>query len=1026
MILNRSFERRSRAVFSIAAVSALLTVCPPAFAAKPTLDISQYAHFVWTVADGFAKGAIYKIAQTPDGYLWLGTEFGLLRFDGVRTTPWPSDRVLPSSKIASLVSGRDGTLWIGTSKGLASWKDGKLTVHAELAGHIVDRLLEDRNGTIWARALKPPVGVLCAISSSGTHCRGEDGGFGASVTTMYEDRRGQLWFGEPHGVWRWNEGHPTLYRLPGDKFVQALNEDTDGVLLVVASGGIHRLVDGKATEVYRLPGASGQLTTVVETLRDRDGGLWIGALGGGLVHLHQGTIDQFSQSDGLSSDSVAGLFQDREGSIWVATHAGLDRFHELLVTPFTMQQGFSNLRVLAALASADGNIWLRTADGVNRWQGGRVTVYHESPDLSNGTTGLTPPAKDDVSYSLALSGGSLFQDEHGRVWASTAKSVGYFDQGRFHVVPGVPGGRVHAITGDLKGNVWLAYETQGLLHLSHERVVDQVTWARVGHDDYADALAVDPSSGGLWLGFFGGGLEFLNEGQAPEARASYSAAEGLAHGRINDVRFGRDGDLWAAAEGGVNRLKNGHVSTLSSRDGLPCDEAHWTMEDDAGDFWVSMPCGLVRVSRADLNAWARLADGKQPTSTVRVDVFGTSDGVRSRANAGPFSPHVAKAADGRLWFFPLEGLSVMDPRGMSLNKLPPPVNIEQIIADRVSFDPASAVNGRVFLPPLVRDLQIDFTALSMVAPDKIRFRYKLEGLDKDWQDAGNRRQAFYTNLRPGPYRFRVMASNNSGVWNEAGAFADFSVAPTYYQTRWFLALSLVAVIGLVWTAHRIRLRIVEKHEGEISALNERLMKAQEQERIRIAGELHDSVMQQLLAVTMMLGTAKRRIAAGVDANATIDKLQEKLIEVGTGIRQLSHELHPPILQDAGLPEAVRAYCEQFSATSGVPVVCDVDENARDLSRGAALAVFRIVQEALGNAAKHAAAKQIAVRLNRSDGLVSLSVSDDGVGFDPGRLGASGGLGLILMRERASQLNGKFECESAPGQGTTIEVVIPFR
>jgi signal transduction histidine kinase len=233
-------------------------------------------------------------------------------------------------------------------------------------------------------------------------------------------------------------------------------------------------------------------------------------------------------------------------------------------------------------------------------------------------------------------------------------------------------------------------------------------------------------------------------------------------------------------------------------------------------------------------------------------------------------------------------------------------------------------------------------------------------------------------------------------------------------------------IALVWTAHRIRLRIVETHQREISALNERLMKAQEQERIRIAGELHDGVMQEMLAVTMMLGTAKRRIPDNAEATGALDKAQQKLIKAGTDLRQLSHDLHPPLLQEAGLPRAVQAYCEQFSGACGVPVACDADESVGELSRGAALALFRIVQEALGNAAKHAAAKRMAVSLRRTDGMVSLRVSDDGVGFDRSRLETGGGLGLITMRERATQLNGTFELETAPGRGTTIGVAIPFR
>jgi len=308
----------------------------------------------------------------------------------------------------------------------------------------------------------------------------------------------------------------------------------------------------------------------------------------------------------------------------------------------------------------------------------------------------------------------------------------------------------------------------------------------------------------------------------------------------------------------------------------------------------------------------------------------------------------------------------------------------------------------------------------------LQFRYKLEGWDREWQDVGTRRQAFYANLPPRSYRFQVIAANNSGVWNETGASIAFSVVPAYYQTAWFPALLAGMIFALVWTAHRVRVRIVEKHEREISALNERLMKAQEQERIRIAGELHDGVMQEMLAVTMMLGTAKRRIPNESDARATIDKIQDKMIRVGTDIRQLSHDLHPPALQEAGLPQAVRTYCEQFSESAGIPVACEADDGVRDLSRGAALALFRIVQEALGNAAKHAQAKQMTVRLTRSADVVSLTVSDDGRGFDSSSLATAGGMGLITMRERASQLNGKFEFESAPGRGTTISVVIPFR
>jgi signal transduction histidine kinase len=332
----------------------------------------------------------------------------------------------------------------------------------------------------------------------------------------------------------------------------------------------------------------------------------------------------------------------------------------------------------------------------------------------------------------------------------------------------------------------------------------------------------------------------------------------------------------------------------------------------------------------------------------------------------------------------------------------------------------------VRLPPLIRDLQIDYTALSLVAPEKVRFRYKLEGWDRDWQDVGARRQAFYTNLPPRTYRFHVMASNNSGVWNETGAALDFSIARAYYQTVWFRTLAVVTFLSLLWAAHRIRLRIVERHQAEITALNESLMKAQEQERTRIAGELHDGVMQQISALTLILGTARRKIPSDSEAKAEIGDAQKKLIQVGTDIRQLSHDLHPASLKAAGLPDALRAYCDEFSHVRGISVSCEADDSARDLSRGAALAVYRIAQEAMGNAVTHGAAHHVDVRLTRSNGLVALTVTDDGKGFDANRIGGVRGLGLINMRERARQLNGTFELNSAPGRGTTVRVTIPFR
>jgi signal transduction histidine kinase/ligand-binding sensor domain-containing protein len=978
------------------------------YALNAALDASQYMHTSWKIRDGFAKGPISSIAQTPDGYLWLGTQNGLLRFDGVRTVQWepPTNQRLPSTTVRGLLVTRDGSLWISTDKGLAVWRGKELIIVEQMAGSGTYRMIEDRAGSVWVTRFTTRW-TLCEVQQARVTCHGDDGGAGAGAIGLFEDRRSNLWVGTFSGLWRWRPGPPHFYPLRQQlNGIQGLAEDTDGSLLIVDAGEIKRFADGQAATRFSFP--SMQPLEAARLVRDRDGGVWLGTSTRGLVHMHDGVVDTFSAADGLSGDGISEIFEDRDGSIWVGTTEGLDRFREPAVVSYSVKQGLSSNRVSSVLASHDGSVWVGTYDGVNQWRNGRFTAYRN------------PPVVGGVQ--------SMFEDTQRRLWLSTARGVGYFSNDRFAFVNGLPGGLTRGIVEDGQRTLWLANQEMGLLGLaSGTGTIERTAWAALNRQEPVTALAVDPSGAGLWLGFFHGGIAKFSGGQV---RASYSASDGLGEGRVGGLYVDRAGTLWVATDGGLSRLKNGRLSTLTAKSGLPCDAVGWVIEDATASLWLGMPCGLVRVTRREVDAWADVADRGDRDSAARqqvhTTVFDQSDGVRIFAVASYYTAPAVTASDGRVWFMSQGGVSVVDPARVPVSTRSFPLHIERVIADRKAYDVEPESRQALRLPPLVRDLEIDYTALNLATPEKVRFRHKLEGRDGDWQDVGVRRQAFYNDLRPGTYRFRVMAGTDGGGWNEAGTFLDFAVAPAYYQSPWFIALSAGLVLAGVWAAHRVRLRIVEKHEQEISALNERLMKAQEQERIRIAGELHDGVMQQMLAVTMMLGSAKRKIAVDTEAKATIDKAQEKLVKAGTDLRQLSHGLHPPMLQDLGLPQALRAYCDEFSTASGIPVTCEADDHARDLSRGAALALFRIVQEALGNAAKHAAAQHITVRLKRSRAVVSLDVSDDGKGFDRTSLGGSSGLGLITMRERAGQLNGTFDVESAPGRGTTIRVTIPFR
>jgi signal transduction histidine kinase/ligand-binding sensor domain-containing protein len=989
------------------ALAGVLSAAPPgAFALDPALQLSQYAHTAWTVRDRVFKGNIYAMAQTPDGYLWLGSEFGLYRFDGVRSIPWypPEGQRLSEQNINSLLVTRDGTLWIGTFAGLATLRGGTLTLHKDVP-EFVAALFEDRAGTVWVGTLDAPHGRLCAIRNDTLQCLGDGGVFGRAVWALHQDSSGTLWAAAASGLWRVEPGPLTRYATPSE--LSALTRTDDGRPLGGLRGAGLRQLLGDRIEPYPIRDAVHSERLLPDDdvdsnklLLDRDGGLWIGTVQRGLIHVHRGRADVFSRADGLSGDVVLSLFEDREGSIWVATTGGIDRFRELPVTTVSARHGLSSDATQSVLAAADGSVWVGAVDGLTRFKDGRATVFRKGSGL--------PDAPQ-----------SLYQDHGGRIWVSTHRGLANFTDGRFVLLDGVAGGEVRCIAEDAAGNLWLS-EEHGLLQVREGRLVAKIPWPELGHRLPAGPLLAGREPGSLWMAFWGeGGVLYLVNGRV---RASYTAADGLGKGTVADLRLASDGALWASTgAGGVSRLQDGRIATLTSRNGLPCDAIHWTLEDHESSLWLYAACGLVRVTRSELQAW--IAD---PTRRIETKVWDSADGIRLRSSAASaYGPRVAKASDGKLWFVTGEGVQVVDPRHLTTNTLPPPVHIEQVTADRTSYDAASTSNGRLRLPPLPRDLAIDYTAPSLVAPERVLFRYKLEGRDHDWQEAGTRRRAFYNDLAPGDYRFRVIACNNSGVWNETGASLVLSIAPAYYQTIWFRALAVAALAALLWAAYRARMRIVELHAAEISALNERLMKAQEEERTRIAGELHDSVMQQITALSLVLGTAKRQIAADSQAREMVADVQRKLIDVGTEVRELSHDLHPPELKQMGLPEVLRGYCHSFSQAHGIPVSCEVEASVADLSEGSGLALYRIAQEALGNAAKHAAPTRIEVRLTRAGREVVLTIADDGRGRDAGQVDR-GGLGLVNMRERARQLNGTFELDSRPGRGTTVRVAVPLR
>ena len=978
---------------------------PPALALDPSLDISQYAHTAWNVRDGFPLGPIFAMAQTPDGYLWLGGENGLFRFDGVRSIPWqpPAGQHLPANPYSLLVT-RDGTLWIGTFAGLVTWSGGQLTRYPELDGLFVTSLLEDREGTVWAGilggSLGTPTGRLCAIRSGSAQCYTQDGAFGSFVWGLYDDGLGNLWAGAESALWRWKPGPPRRYAIPKVRITD-LGKGDDGRVLVAMSGaGLMQFASDKV-EPYPILGAINPNRRLPDRdvdanklLRDRDGDLWIGTHERGLIHVHHGRTDVFKKSDGLSGDIINSLFEDREGNIWVATSGGLDRFRELPVTTISVSQGLSSDRTFSVIAATDGSIWVATHDGLTRWQNGQITIFRK-------TSGLP----DDAAQSL-------FQDDRGRVWVFTDHGLAYFKDGRFVAVNGVPSEEVYSITGDKAGNLWLS-GNRGLSHMLDGHMVEHFPWAALGRRQQAKVVVSD--QGGVWLSFWqDGGVLYFKDGQV---RASYTAADGLGKGHVPGLRLDRDGSLWVGTEeGGLSRIKNGRIATLTSRNGLPCDAIHWTIEDDDRSFWLNTACGLVRITRRELDAW--IAD---PKRRIEATVWNAADGVQLHSvSPAYFGPPVAKSTDGKLWFVSGEGVQTVDPRHLPFNKLPPPVHIEEIVADDKTYEVANGMR----LPAQVRNLTIDYIALSLVVPEKVHFRYKLEGQDKDWREVINDRAVQYTNLPPKHYKFRVLACNNSGVWNEEGASLDFVIPPAWYQTNWFRALCVAAFLTLLWGVYH--LRVLQLRREFNAALEARVG-----ERTRVARDLHDTLLQSFHGLMLRFGVVDRLLPGRVEeAQEELRRAMELATDAITEGRDAVQALRSSTIETNDLVRAIQTIGEELAANKTNPgspsFGMRVEGASRDLRPLLRDEVYRIAAEALRNAFRHANASRIEAEVRYGDKQFRIRVVDDGKGIDPTVLsgGREGHYGLPGMRERAEVVGGKLTVWSELETGTEVDLTVP--
>ncbi|MBC7842063.1 MAG: hypothetical protein H7099_07115 [Gemmatimonadaceae bacterium] len=955
--------------------------------------------------------------------MWLGTIRGLYRFDGVRAVRWPTSdgSGLPFEWIWSLQTSRDGTLWIGGETGLASWRDGTLTIHPSVAGQQVTSIFEDSRGVLWLgvrEATAPGAGAspkLCAIRAGVLTCE-QDARFGDIVRDMFEDRHGTLWVVSRLGVWQWAPGPPRYYPVASHPArITFAAEDEDGAIIAASDNGLTRLERG-AFRPYQIPGVRGRFGAG-RLFRSRDGSLWISSPDYGLYHVHGGTTDRFTAADGLSADRVHDFFEDREGNVWIDTGNGIDQFRPVAAPRLPKTMGLSSATVWSVLATPDGSVWLATPNGLHRWRDGRVTVYADSAAADRAGTGaLRPVPSGDVHspvYALGL-------DTRGRVWASTMRGLAHLSNGEFVYVRGGLPGQAFSIAGDRRGDVWVNYQFTGLYRWRPGDTVRRVLdLAARGGENTITALAPDLRHDGIWAGQQLVGIVYLDSGRV---RATYTPSPPPGSPPLN-LRMGSDGVLWSASADGLLRVKNLQGMSLTSRNGLPCNFVHWSIEDDFGSLWMRLSCGLVRVTRTEVDAWVR--DSTKRVAVQRFTRYAAITDDQFGAKF-PYRPAVTKASDGRIWFADVEGAGVIDPRIVPFNNTPPPVYVERLIADSTTYALGTAPNARIKLRPRVRSLRIEYTALSLTAPERVRFRFKLEGQDPTWREGLNQRNVEYSNLAPGTYLFRVTAANNDGVWNTTGTSIAFTIEPAWNQSRWFYLLLASAIAAsaagaaVTWQHRRSRLA-AERAQTHFDATLA--------ERTRVARELHDTLLGDMAGMAMQLNAGAKRVAAAADPDPNVvdllsslsKQVQHSLVDARRAVTAMRNETSDTTLP---LHTQLATAAQRTFAESGIVANVEHVGSPGQYSATVETEMVGIATEAMMNARKHAQCRTVTITCRYAARELRVAVHDDGCGFDASQASPHGHWGLIGMRERAAKISATLSVSSTATTGTEIVIVMP--
>ena len=848
----------------LTAVLALASVRAQA-ALNPGEAIAQYTQDVWGTNAGLPQNSVLAIAQAPDGYLWLGTEEGLARFDGVRFAVFDTGNTpaLQSNHISALLTDSERNLWIGTQGGgLTVFRDGNFKTYTTKNGLSSDTILSlfsETHGVLWIGTNGG--GLNRFTRETFTVYTSKNGLPDDSIFSLGGGSEGSLWIGTHAGLARLKNGAITRFTTTdglSDDYVKCLRVTRAGDVWVgTNSGGLSRFSNGHFTNYGVHSGITSN--SIWCLFEDTAGTLWAGTVDAGINRFRNGKFTTYTAKSGLPSNRVFAFLEDKEGALWIGTGgAGLVRLGNGSFTTITAREGLSSDVVLPVYQDHEGRIWAGTnGGGLNRIENGRITTYTTKNGLA-----------DNVVFSIS-------DDKEGSLWIATHKGLSRLKNQKFTVFnrkSGLPSDIVLCLYRGRDGTLW-AGSRGGLSRFDGRRFITYTTKDGLS-SDYVVSLYED-RHGTLWVGTGGGGLNDFRGGQF----SSYTTKNGLSSNAIWTLTGDEHDVLWiGTGGGGLNRLENGRFTAYTVRQGLLDDELFRILPDRRGNLWISSNRGVFRVSKSELSAYA-----KGRIQSINSVSYGTSDGLKSNECNGGFQPAGWQTTDGKLLFPTMKGLAIIDPGNLKTNHLAPPVVIEKIAIDGLDLDTRGTINAK----PGKGQLEFAFSAPSLVDSGKIRFRYRLEGFDKEWTEAGQRRTAYYTNIAPGAYRFTVTARNSDGVWNNLGASVAFTLRAHYYQTYSFLLLCIAAVTALCLGIYGLRIRHLKANEKRlVSLVSERTQALQEQigAKERAHAELAEA-QQSLIELSRRSGMAE--VATGVLHNVgnVLNSVNVGAAVIGTKLRE---------------------------------------------------------------------------------------------------------------------------------------------